>query len=496
MFIIKNFRIFISYASVNKNKADEICEYLEAQGKKCWIAPRDIPAGFEYGEEIIKGIEKSDAFVLVFSKASNESQHVLREVERAVNRKLPIISYRIEYSELSKSMEYFLSSNQWLDATTESMLPTLNEALNKLFSDKKNAQSVGSSPEYKVSVSNKAVPIMLGVIAVALISIAAVIAYKLNGDDNTPESTETSLTSVSTTAALTTTASTFTETTVSVIPTETAAPKKLPELSRWEYITFGKYFPVGYSDENNDSEINWQIIDFDTEKGIYKLISSEIIDIKPFDCAESGIYDKDFDNNFFDRDTTYTQEQMKAFRGSNDWESSDLYAWLNATANPSYHGMMPSDRATDESGNSFKSQLGFLSSFSKKELELISKTESGELVSLLSVDEVMKYSEASEFILHPSVTKSAINSDATSWYATYSAYGYTDYIWATKTPYEGTAHQILAVDCAEAHELFTSLNAASSGLGIRPVICIRPEAIDGIEISGSGSKADPYRITY
>ena len=98
-------QIFISYASTQKEAAERICAFLEAGGKNCWIAPRDIPVGSNYGEEIIKGIEESDAFVLVFDGAANESQHVLREVERAVSKKLPIVVLRLDDTEPSKAME-------------------------------------------------------------------------------------------------------------------------------------------------------------------------------------------------------------------------------------------------------------------------------------------------------------------------------------------------------------------------------------------------------
>jgi len=54
--------------------------------------------------------------VLVFSGNSNSSQQVLREVERAVNRGIPIVPFRIENLMPSKAMEYFISADHWLDA--------------------------------------------------------------------------------------------------------------------------------------------------------------------------------------------------------------------------------------------------------------------------------------------------------------------------------------------------------------------------------------------
>ncbi|MDR0948902.1 MAG: toll/interleukin-1 receptor domain-containing protein, partial [Lachnospiraceae bacterium] len=41
--------VFISHSSVDKSIANAICHTLEANGMRCWIAPRDIPAGTNYG---------------------------------------------------------------------------------------------------------------------------------------------------------------------------------------------------------------------------------------------------------------------------------------------------------------------------------------------------------------------------------------------------------------------------------------------------------------
>jgi hypothetical protein len=49
---------FISYASENRDKAEEICASLEGRGLVCWMAPRDVRAGREYADEIIQGLER------------------------------------------------------------------------------------------------------------------------------------------------------------------------------------------------------------------------------------------------------------------------------------------------------------------------------------------------------------------------------------------------------------------------------------------------------
>ena len=80
-----------------------------------WIAPRDISPAAEWAEEIIDAISSARLMVLVFSAHSNASPQVRREVERAVHKQLPVLPFRLEDVVPSKSLEYFLSSQHWLD---------------------------------------------------------------------------------------------------------------------------------------------------------------------------------------------------------------------------------------------------------------------------------------------------------------------------------------------------------------------------------------------
>ena len=110
--------VFISHSSKDKNVADSACAVLESNGLKCWVAPRDILPGVEWGEAILSGIEASRVMLLIFSRYSNESAQVRREVERAVAKGLTIIPLRIDDVLPSKAMEYFISVAHWLDAIT------------------------------------------------------------------------------------------------------------------------------------------------------------------------------------------------------------------------------------------------------------------------------------------------------------------------------------------------------------------------------------------
>jgi WD40 repeat protein len=110
------FDVFISYSSQDKTTADAACAALESANIRCWIAPRDINPGRDYGESIIDAIENARLFVLIFSNNANASPQVKREVERAVSKGLPIIPVRIEDIVPNRTLEYFISSPHWLDA--------------------------------------------------------------------------------------------------------------------------------------------------------------------------------------------------------------------------------------------------------------------------------------------------------------------------------------------------------------------------------------------
>ena len=120
--------VFISYSSRDKSIADATCAALEAAAIRCWIAPRDIAPGAEWGEAIISAIEGSRVFVLIFSSSANASSQVSREIEYAVSKALPIMPLRIERVEPTRSLAYFMAGVHWLDALT----PPLERHLQQL----------------------------------------------------------------------------------------------------------------------------------------------------------------------------------------------------------------------------------------------------------------------------------------------------------------------------------------------------------------------------
>ena len=84
---------------------------LEKHRIRCWIAPRDITPGSEWGAAIIQGMDVSKIMVLIFSGHANESAQVRREVERAVSKGLIVLPFRVEKINPAGAMEYALSKH-------------------------------------------------------------------------------------------------------------------------------------------------------------------------------------------------------------------------------------------------------------------------------------------------------------------------------------------------------------------------------------------------
>ena len=109
-------QVFISHAASNKVVADAMLEKLEEAGIRCWIAPRDIRPGDSWGGAIVRAIEASQILIVILSQKSNASHQVLREVERAVQKDVVLLPFRIEEVVPSEDLEYFLSTTHWQDA--------------------------------------------------------------------------------------------------------------------------------------------------------------------------------------------------------------------------------------------------------------------------------------------------------------------------------------------------------------------------------------------
>jgi len=146
--------VFISHSSKDQAAAQAALAALEGRGISCWIAPRNIAPGREWGEALMEGIESCRVFLLLFSENANQSPQVRREVERAVHKGLIVVPVRLEDRLPQKALEYFISAAHWMDAFPEpfeAYLESLAEAVESL-SGAGRAESDASVP---ASVSSR-----------------------------------------------------------------------------------------------------------------------------------------------------------------------------------------------------------------------------------------------------------------------------------------------------------------------------------------------------
>ncbi|MBV8835210.1 MAG: TIR domain-containing protein, partial [Alphaproteobacteria bacterium] len=128
-----SFDLFISHCSADAKTADLLVRDFENHGISCWVAPRDIPIGSTYQGEIVSAIERCRAMLLLFSTATNKSEHVLREVELAAQSRKPIYPLRIDTAKPAGGLRYMLANKQWVEreALGNRLIETVEQLLGR-----------------------------------------------------------------------------------------------------------------------------------------------------------------------------------------------------------------------------------------------------------------------------------------------------------------------------------------------------------------------------
>ncbi|MBE6889332.1 MAG: toll/interleukin-1 receptor domain-containing protein [Ruminococcaceae bacterium] len=529
-------RVFISHSSENSAEAEKICGYIEKEGHKCFLAPRDIRSGHEYAEEIINGIDGSDVMLLLLSEKANSSPHVLREIERAVSKKIAIMVYKLEDVKLSKSMEYFLMTHQWLNTKSGEYYSTITACINE-FANRRDSEDVKSEeilptePAQKYNIDEKSkrepaviVTVVVIAVAVVLCIVGAVIGFGLlNGDDaqsSLPEASEptsssnvesteappatqqstttihtepatTSATTQTTTEATTTSATTATSATTSTTATsattqnttsatQTTTTEKtvVSEPVSAERFALGDTIVLG---EYNDEPIEWRIIKFSDDGNSAVVIADRILTMKCFDAAEGGKYNYLDGNYYWSEDTSaLSDEQMRLIRGDNRWELSNIRTWLNSDREyVTYKDQPPSLGAMSELKNAYDTEKGFLSDFSKKELAAILTTNvetngtvTNDRVFLLSDDELEWLVEA-DVSKYGRPTDAAVEQDMSAWYQLYvNEYSVNTHYWWLRSTDADTVCEAHTVTNSLYGGKISSESVGLEGFGIRPAMTI------------------------
>lgn len=161
--------VFVSYSQPDRQATYALVQQLEARGIRVWMAPRDVSPAADWAAEIIDAIASARLMLLIFSASSNDSAQVRREVERAVHKQLPILPFRLENVLPSKSLEYFLSTQHWMDAFP----PPLEPHIDRLCDYLDSALGKGASREHSIAAqpAREAAPASIDAALVRLLEV-------------------------------------------------------------------------------------------------------------------------------------------------------------------------------------------------------------------------------------------------------------------------------------------------------------------------------------
>lgn len=493
-------RIFISHSSHDAEKAAGICSVLEGDGHSCFIAPRDIRPGREYAEEIINGIIGADILLLLLSGQSNQSPHVLREVERAGSSRIPIVVYKLEEVALTRSMEYFLMTNQWIDGMEDPGYRKVSEAfqgqpdLKADLSDKEQPESGLPERETRKKGGQSGVKILIPVLILLLVIGGIVFAVsqkepvgsvtvdsQMQGESSEVHGTGSGTEGENGAARDTAGAG-------------NAAQAAAVDLSLGVSVELGTY---------GGEPIVWRVLHISEDEEQLILVSDRILTMKAFDAAESGKYNSDGDTDYW---TVEIEDKMleSHVRGSNLWCDSNIRTWLNSEKeNVVYKDQAPTASAMSEKKNGYSNEAGFLHGFTEEERAVLREmriftignvlmdsagTETDDRVFLLSQEELEWLGEA-DISRFAAPTDYAVEQDQTGWYEGYAlSLGVEEYPWLLRDPAADSASKCMTVGNGyhggeASPDKLDQVEAGVEGFGIRPAICVDRQALAELILS-------------
>lgn len=126
--------LFVCFSSKDQDVAVDVVEFLEREGLKCWIQLRDVPAGYNYQETIVRALERAKGIIFLFSENSSASGEVKKELSIAATMNLPVFPLRLAPIKPTGALRYELATRQWIDIfeNPEKALRTLAETIRQV----------------------------------------------------------------------------------------------------------------------------------------------------------------------------------------------------------------------------------------------------------------------------------------------------------------------------------------------------------------------------
>lgn len=104
--------VFISFATPDQPKAEQVRQVLEKNGISCWFAPESMRGSQDFAREIPKAIKSSKAMVLIWSESAQKSQWVEKEVDYAIAKGCPIFPFTLETFDFDEKFDFLISHSQ------------------------------------------------------------------------------------------------------------------------------------------------------------------------------------------------------------------------------------------------------------------------------------------------------------------------------------------------------------------------------------------------
>ena len=127
--------VFVSYASVDRDRVLQLVERMRSAGVGVWIDEGGIHGASLWGQEIVDAIESARVMVLMLSDASITSDNVVKELSIASEDKKPILPVYLHQAEIPKSMRYQLAGIQhieYFEGNEEAAFQSMCAALSRL----------------------------------------------------------------------------------------------------------------------------------------------------------------------------------------------------------------------------------------------------------------------------------------------------------------------------------------------------------------------------
>lgn len=128
--------VFVSHHTDSSlHIVEAIVNKLEANGIKCWYAPRNTEGS--YAGSIAKAINCCSVFLLILNKLSSESVHVLNELDLITKRlakkeEVSVIPFHTADDDIAEDAQYYLGRLHWIDAMTPPMYLRVDELVEKI----------------------------------------------------------------------------------------------------------------------------------------------------------------------------------------------------------------------------------------------------------------------------------------------------------------------------------------------------------------------------